>query len=380
MADRVIALAIFFLLAVVFLLAVKGRIVNRYLFTLARQFWLHHLVSLGVLGLVLAHVAITFWRDWPDSASLYLNSADLPTIAGWAASGLLATVIASSWIAALGWKRWYLLHLLSLPALVLAAYHGLSYASGRSVDMTVLLALLTLIAIFLLRIFSERLGRQHSVHYEVVENRAVAAGVFELHLIATGTESTSLPAGNVVYLRFDSPGFSRAWHPFSVASSTRDKDLRLMIKALGHDTGHISSLAAGSQVYVRGPFREFTPDVSRPQVWIAGGIGIAPFIGYVSGLEQNSARRIELFYFTEKPSESIDLSPYVDQRRTSLVIHKQAHSGKPDLSALLTLAHELPQAQYTICGPPAFMSYTRQALLDAGITSSKIHTEEFQPW
>ncbi|HMY10717.1 MAG TPA: hypothetical protein PKC74_03790, partial [Turneriella sp.] len=119
---------------------------------------------------------------------------------------------------------------------------------------------------------------------------------------------------------------------------------------------------------------------SRPQVWIAGGIGIAPFIGYVSGLEQNSARRIELFYFTEKPSESIDLSPYVDQRRTSLVIHTQAHSGKPDLSALLTLAHELPQAQYTICGPPAFMSYTRQALLDAGITSSKIHTEEFQPW
>ena len=161
--------------------------------------------------------------------------------------------------------------------------------------MTVLLALLTLIAILLPRIFFERLGSQHSVRYDVVENRAVAAGIFELHLIATGTESTSLPAGNVVYLRFDSPGFSRAWHPFSVASSTRDKDLRLMIKALGHDTGHISSLAAGSQVYVRGPFREFTPDVSRPQVWIAGGIGIAPFIGYVSGLEQNSARRIELF-------------------------------------------------------------------------------------
>jgi predicted ferric reductase len=57
LVDRVIALAIFSLLAVVFLLAVKGRIVNRYLFTLAMQFRLHHLVSLGVLVLVLAHVA-----------------------------------------------------------------------------------------------------------------------------------------------------------------------------------------------------------------------------------------------------------------------------------------------------------------------------------
>jgi hypothetical protein len=50
LVDRVIALAIFSLLAVVCLLAVKGRIVNRYLFTLAMQFRLHHLVSLGVLA------------------------------------------------------------------------------------------------------------------------------------------------------------------------------------------------------------------------------------------------------------------------------------------------------------------------------------------
>lgn len=380
MVDRIVALAIFFLLAAVILLAVKGSIVNRYLFTLARQFRLHHFVSLAVFALVLVHITIAFWRDWPDSPGLYLNSADLATLAGWAAAGLFATVIATSWIAALGWKRWYVLHLLSLPALGISAYHGLAYAAARSVDTGILVALLTLIAILLLQIFSERLGSGHSVSFQVIENRAVAAGIFELHLVAAGSDSTSLPAGSVVYLRFDSTGFSRAWHPFSVASSTRDKDLRLMIKALGHDTGRVGTLAPGSQVQIRGPFREYMPDFSRPQVWIAGGIGIAPFIGYVAGLEAESAQRIELFYFAEQPAELMDLAPYLAQHGTSLVLHTQAHSGKPDLTQLLKLAHELSQAQYTICGPHAFLHYTRQGLLDAGIMRGKIHTEEFQPW
>lgn len=87
---------------------------NRSLFPLARQFRLHHLLSIGVLVLIIAHVVASFWRDWPESASMYLNTTDLATLAGWAGAGLLATVIASSWISWLSWKGWYLVHLLAL--------------------------------------------------------------------------------------------------------------------------------------------------------------------------------------------------------------------------------------------------------------------------
>ncbi|MFZ5628992.1 MAG: ferric reductase-like transmembrane domain-containing protein [Spirochaetota bacterium] len=380
MAERILALSIFVLLAAVILLAVKGRFMNRHLFTLARQFRLHHLVSLGALVLVLVHVALVFWRDWPDSAGMYLSSTDVPTLAGWAGAGLLATVVASSWISALSWKRWYLVHMLSLPALALSGYHGLSYASGRPADTAALIALFTIIVILLVRIFADRLGRYHSSRYEIIANQHITSRIFELHLVATAPAKTALPAGSIVYLRFDSPGFSRAWHPFSVASSTRDSDLRLMIKALGHDTGQLHKLTAGDHVYIRGPFREFRADFSRPQVWIAGGIGIAPFIGYVSGLEGKSAQRIELFHYTEQPEEALDLSQYLPQAATRPVIHADSHSGLPDLTALLALARELPQAVYTICGPPAFMHYVRKALTNAGTDTANIRTEEFQPW
>ncbi len=79
-------------------------------------------------------------------------------------------------------------------------------------------------------------------------------------------------------------------HPFSVASVRPDGTLLFAVKALGdYTTNTVPTIAAGDVVSVEGPWGAFTPafleadgkDGSHHEVWVAGGVGIAPFYAWL---------------------------------------------------------------------------------------------------
>ncbi|MFO1472118.1 MAG: ferric reductase-like transmembrane domain-containing protein [Turneriella sp.] len=381
--DRALAIAMMITLTAVTLLALKSRLINQRLVALAKQFRLHHLLALLAWALMLVHTALAFWRDWPDSLSLYFTLSDLPTVAGWIALLLFAVVIMSSWLPRLAWKHWYLLHLLSLPAFVAVALHALSYSRTRFVDFALLLSLFAILILSIFRALFDRLSAAHASRFRVQKNQPVAAGISELHLAPTGAQKNlQYPAGSIVYLRFEGQGFSRQWHPFSVASCRYEDDLRLLIKGLGADTRKIGDLHRADLVLIRGPFREFTPDFSRQQIWIAGGIGIAPFAGYAACLAHYTHGRVSLFHFIEREEQKLSLKSYAGNMPaafTETSVHTPAHT-LPDLSAVLSAARENLGAQFIVCGPPRFMRYIRRTLKHAGVDAPNIETEEFLPW
>ena len=383
MFDRTIALAVVTTLTAVTLLALKSRFINQRLIALAKQFRLHHLLALAAAVGMLIHTAMAFWRDWPDSLSLYLTLSDLPTVVGWLALALFAIVIVSSWLPRLAWKHWYLLHLLSLPAFVAAALHSLSYARTRPADFALLIALFTLLTLSIVRALSDRFSQAHSAKFTVQKNLPVAEGISELHLAALSElEPESFPAGSIVYLRFVGHGFSRQWHPFSVASCRFENDLRLLVKGLGADTAKMGELHKADVVLVRGPFREFTPDFSREQIWIAGGIGIAPFAGYAACLAHFATSRVTVFHWYERSAQQIKIQHYAGHITSTLLQIDQLappHT-EPDLTRLIELARGKDRAQFIVCGPPAFMRLVRRSLRRTGIDSAQIETEEFLPW
>lgn len=381
--DRIIAMTVVGTLTAVTLLALKSRLINQRLIALAKQFRLHHLLALLAGAGMLVHTATAFWRDWPDSPSLYFTLSDLPTVAGWLALLLFAIVITSSWMQRLAWKHWYLLHLLSLPAFIAVALHTLSYARTRPTDFAILIAFFTLLTLSVLRALFDRLSGAHASRFRVQKNLPVAAGISELHLAPMGAQkNVQYPAGSIVYLRFEGPGFSRQWHPFSVASCRYENDLRLLIKGLGADTTKIGDLHRADLILIRGPFREFTPDFSRQQVWIAGGIGIAPFAGYAACLAHYTHGRVSLFHFIEHEEQKLSLKAYAGKMPaefTETSVLTPPHT-LPDLSAVLSAAAKDKDAQFIVCGPPRFMRYIRRALKHAGVDAPNIETEEFLPW
>lgn len=79
-------------------------------------------------------------------------------------------------------------------------------------------------------------------------------------------------------------------HPFSVASVRPDGTLLFAVKALGdYTTNTVPTIAAWDVVSVEGPWGAFTPafleadgkDGSHHEVWVAGGVGIAPFYAWL---------------------------------------------------------------------------------------------------
>lgn len=79
-------------------------------------------------------------------------------------------------------------------------------------------------------------------------------------------------------------------HPFSVASVRPDGKLLFAVKALGDFTANtVPTIAPGDVVTVEGPWGAFTPAFleadekgeRRHEVWVAGGVGIAPFYAWL---------------------------------------------------------------------------------------------------
>lgn len=96
-------------------------------------------------------------------------------------------------------------------------------------------------------------------------------------------------AGQFFYLSL--PGDRCDPHPFTLMRADAGKGtLAFWVKVVGGWTERLASLPEGSTVFAEGPWGTFLPVLDRPgeQVWIAGGLGLAPFIPW---LEAAAKRR-----------------------------------------------------------------------------------------
>ncbi len=86
--------------------------------------------------------------------------------------------------------------------------------------------------------------------------------------------------GQFVMIRPEEWGSDPVWpRPFSICEKTKDS-LRLFIQAVGRGTGLISRLNPGRVLDLWGPLGNgFTFDPAVPLFILAGGMGIAPFVG-----------------------------------------------------------------------------------------------------
>ena len=95
-------------------------------------------------------------------------------------------------------------------------------------------------------------------------------------------------AGQFVTFKIQRPGL-REPHSFTVASSPTSELLRFYIRDLGDWTAKIQTAdLIGAEVLVEGPFGTFEPlphhRAGTPVLWVAGGVGITPFLSAIDGL------------------------------------------------------------------------------------------------
>ncbi len=217
-----------------------------------------------------------------------------------------------------------------------------------------------------------------SLSYKIREVNTIQDDVTEIIMQSEGREKLSFKAGQFAFFTFPSIS-KREQHPFTISSSPSDNDLRITIKGLGDYTNDIGQkLKIGDTALVEGPFGMFSTAYAKekPQVWIAGGIGITPFL---SLSKEMYMQKVALYWCINKPEEAYYKSHFETIAKSNpnfeFIIWPSSingHIGIEDLGV-----NDFSNHAYYICGPEALKKNLFKGLSVKGVKSQDIYDEEF---
>jgi ferredoxin-NADP reductase len=181
---------------------------------------------------------------------------------------------------------------------------------------------------------------------------------------------------------------------FSLASSPLDKE-PIMIAMRMRETAFKTALNAaafGTKFKVSRPRGSFTlhKDVTRPAVFLAGGIGITPVRSILqSATQERLPHKLYLFYsnreaddaaFIEelqglaKQNPNFTLVPTVTGHKTLAWPYEKGHISRDMLTRHLFL---LNGPIYYIAGPSGMVTAMTELLNSSGVSQDDVRTEEF---
>jgi predicted ferric reductase len=174
-------------------------------------------------------------------------------------------------------------------------------------------------------------------------------------------------------------------HPFTISGTLPDGGLQFSIRALGDYTTRLrDTVAVGDRMTIEGGYGRF--DHRRggaQQIWLAGGIGITPFLSFVDALEPSDQRQIHLVYCVTSAEQVVGLDRLEAAAARvpgfTFEIHASRTAGRFDAARLIEAApFPLREASFHFCGPAPMRDGMIKGLRDAGQSPKSLHFEEFE--
>ena len=188
--------------------------------------------------------------------------------------------------------------------------------------------------------------------------------------------------GQFGVLRFTGAGKAES-HSFSFSKIDENGSLRVTIKALGDFTfGLKNAIEIGQDVRIQGPFGRFQHTGKTPEIWVAGGIGITPFLAWAHALDP-SAKHVDLFYCVKSWDQAPHLSELeaLARAKSNLDLHLIASNEGERLSAAMIaqcVTGDLSQMRVSFCGPVSLREALLKGLEQRGVYARNFHYEEFE--
>ncbi|GAB1639847.1 hypothetical protein [Krasilnikovia sp. MM14-A1259] len=282
-----------------------------------------------------------------------------------------------------GYERWRALHRLTGLFLAAAFVHGLLDGTvfGSAVLRGAYIAAGGIgLAFYVYReVVARHLTALHD--YQVAAVITVGEGLTEIALAPLGRPIAFTPGQFAMLFLETGAGWRR--HPFTISSAPHEQLLRFTVKALGDDTTRMQTLVQpGMPAIVGGPHGRF--DRARGtdrQLWIAGGIGITPFLSWLRALDQQTAPgQVDLFYSTQGGAPFANEITAIARAHPTISVHLHdtATSGYLTADAVLTAIDDDPRRlSVFLCGPRAMVDSFVRRFRQAGVRSRNIHREHF---
>lgn len=282
-----------------------------------------------------------------------------------------------------GWKR-------------LKRFIGIFFILGFIHSLTVAHPLSALIAISWVQIFfivgvvsylyTEVFGRffKKYVPYTVEAVKHPNQSTTEVTLRAKQNPIPRQRAGQFLFVRFPGDRALDESHPFTISSAPQEDVLRVTIKACGDFTRDLfAALKPGMDAVVEGAYGMFDYQTGgQKQIWIAGGIGLTPFLSFIRALDGNLKHDIDFYYTVRHKDEAlfVDEIEAAAQKNPRLKPHIRysATDGSLTIEQIVQDAGgQVSEHHVYLCGPLPMTQAFEKKFMALGVPTGNIHYEEF---
>jgi predicted ferric reductase len=195
-------------------------------------------------------------------------------------------------------------------------------------------------------------------------------------------------AGQFAFCKLGVNGMSEP-HPFTIASAPNrpDGELEFVIAHLGDWSDRLPELdLVGADVALEGPYGHFHPrpsDPTAPTLWVAGGVGLTPFLAALDQERHRPAdatdRAVPTLLYCTRRADNDPLVPELAQAELDGLVRLEVFDRSTgrltpaDLDRLFPAG--LDRHHVAICGPEALVADVGAAARVRG--AARVETEDF---
>jgi predicted ferric reductase len=288
------------------------------------------------------------------------------------------------------YETWKTIHRIGYAIFPLAMIH--SFFLGSTVRMhghltvfwLALAALFAAVFVYRAAVWLRIRGRPFKILGIVQETH----DTWSLHLEKS---NLSYLPGQFLIIRFRRNGRLSEPHPFTISSSPTGGTLSITVKSAGDFTSTIGATKTTDTAYIDAPYGVFSflhHRDSRSLVFIAGGIGITPFMSMLRFISDNRTERIVTLLWGNKSEKDVVFRKELDRFESSMPSFKIVHvmSNQSDWQGekgyigeeiIRRHVENIAGSRFFLCGPPVMMRKIGVALRSIGVPRRRIHYERF---
>lgn len=297
----------------------------------------------------------------------------------------IGVMIASKLYKMISYKVWQYIHILTYVLFFFALYHA--YNAGSNSEVLTIPYSITLIAIIIGIVYRTqyKLKARKNNKFKV---KSINQETYDTFTITIDGQK-DFQAGQFFFLRLNKNRLY-ARHPFTI-SSAPGNDMSFTVKLAGRFTQTAKELKVGDEIIVDGPFGNFIPKPKKNLVFIAGGVGITPFMSILRDrVAKNIYQNITLIYGSKTESDiifkkeigsiykpwfkKVYLLSNIDEKD---VLPVDCEKGFICKDVLDKYVKDVKNSLYYICGPEIMKDNAKKLLKKKGVPDGQVFVEDF---
>jgi len=220
-------------------------------------------------------------------------------------------------------------------------------------------------------------------HRYRITSAIVRANTTELRLVPESGRSLHHRTGQFAFVEIQLPGL-REPHPFTIASAPDAAELGFLVRGLGDWSARLQHTdLVDARISVEGPYGNFRPlDGNCQHLWVAGGVGITPFLAATGQLTPGSpmGECPTLVYCVGSRGDAMALDELEAAARDgrlllSLHVSDEGTRFDPSLLAQIVDRADLTDVEVAVCGPDALVTAVERA--GRALGARRVHSEDF---